>query len=188
MRAILALSLTLVSFVFAEPVAFDGRSVKSGRWSDAATWGGALPKAGARVQVRAGHVVVYDVDSADALRVVHVAGTLTFSREKNTRLEVGLLRVTPGDACSEDGFDCHDDAPIPAGGAMPALEIGTADAPIPAGVTATIRLRYFEGMNKETLPAIIACGGRWDIHGAPMPRTWLKLAASAKQGATELEL
>ena len=188
MRAILALSLTLVSFVFADPVAFDVRSAKSGRWSDAATWGGALPKAGARVQVQTGHVVTYDVDSADALRVIHVAGTLTLSREKNPRLEVGLLRVTPGDTCTEDGFDCHDDAPIPAGGAMPALEIGTAEAPIPAGVTATIRLRYFEGMNKETLPAIIACGGRWDIHGAPMPRTWLKLAASAKQGATELEL
>jgi G8 domain len=188
MRAVIMFSLSVGMFAFAEPVSFEVRSVRSGPWSDAATWGGATPKASSRVQVRAGHVVTYDVESAEAVRMIHVAGTLAFTRAKNTRLEVGLLRVTPGDACTEDGFDCHDDAPVVAGGAMPALEIGTPEAPIPAGVTATIRLRHFEGMNPETLPAIIACGGRWDIHGAPMPRTWLKLAATANSGASEVKL
>jgi hypothetical protein len=91
----------------------------------------------------------------------------------------------PGDACSEEGFDCHDDASLAKGATMPTLEIGTPDAPIPAGVTATIRLRHFDGMNPETLPAIVACGGRWDVHGAPMPRTWLKLAATVKPGASD---
>ena len=188
MRAIVSLSLALTSFLFADPVAFDARSAKSGPWSDAATWGGAVPAAGSRVQVRAGHVVTYDVEASPALRMVHVAGTLSFSRTKNTRLDVGLLRVTPGDSCSEDGFDCHDDAPVPAGGALPALEIGTPNDPIPASVKAVIRLTYFEGMNRETLPAIVACGGRWDIHGAPMPRTWLKLASTSRPGSTTLEL
>ena len=186
----LAVVLTVLtgSSLFADDVTFDARSAKSGAWSDAATWGGRAPKVGERVQVRAGHVVTYDVESADALRMIHVAGTLTFSRTKNTRLEVGLLRVTPGDACGEDGFDCHDSADVPAGSAMPALEIGTPDAPIPAGVTATIRLRHFAGMNPETLPAIVACGARWDVHGAPMPRTWVKLGAPAKSGDTKLTL
>ena len=66
----------------------------------------------------------------------------------------GLLRVTPGEGCSEDGFDCHDEAPVEKGGTMPALEIGTLDAPIPANVRAVIRLTYFEGMNRETLPRV----------------------------------
>ena len=186
MRALFLLLLTVA--VRGEPVSFDNVSAKSGPWSDPATWDGKPPQAGARVQVHAGHVVAYDVESADALRLVHVAGTLTFSREKNTRMEVGLLRVTPGGECSEDGFDCHDDAPVERGEAVPALEIGSPDAPIPANVRAVIRLKYFEGMNKETLPAIVACGGRWDIHGAPMPRTWLKLAAPAQPGTSEVTL
>jgi hypothetical protein len=171
-----------------DAVKFDAVSTASGPWSAAATWGGRAPQAGDRVQIKAGHTVTYDVESTEALRMIHVAGTLTFSRTKNTRLEVGLLRVTPGEACSEDGFDCHDDAPVAKGDTIPGLEIGTPEAPIPAGVTALIRLRYFEGMNRETLPAIVACGGRWDIHGAPVPRTWLKLAATVKPGASDVTL
>ena len=185
MRASILLCLLTVP-AFGEPVKFDAVSVKSGPWSEVATWGGKPPNAGERVQIRAGDVVTYDVESPDALRMVHVAGTLTFSREKNTRLEVGLLRVTPGAGCSEDGFDCHDDAPLEKGDTVPALEIGTRDAPIPATVKAVIRLRYFEGMNPETLPAIVACGGRWDIHGATVARTWLKLAATSAAGAKEV--
>ena len=126
--------LVLTSAMFAsEPVVFNSRTAHNGPWSDAQTWeGGRSPQAGDFVQVRAGHTVTYDVHSTISLRMVHVAGTLTFSRVKNTRLEVGLLRVTPGAACSEDGFDCHDDAPLEKGDAVPALEVGTRDAPIPA--------------------------------------------------------
>src|SRR3954468_18687667 len=102
MRAIAFLFVLLTLSTFAEPVTFDVRSAKSGAWSDPATWEGHAPKAGERVLVRAGHVVVYDVENHDALRMVHVSGTLTFSREKNTLLEVGLLRVAPGETCSED--------------------------------------------------------------------------------------
>ncbi len=184
----LLLFLLIAATVSGEPVKFDAVSAKSGPWSEAATWGGRMPQPGERVQIKAGHTVTYDVEATAALRLIHVAGTLTFSRSKNTRLEVGLLRITPGDACSEDGFDCHDDAPLVKGDAVPGLEIGTPEAPIPAGVTAVIRLRHFEGMNPETLPAIVACGGRWDIHGAPMPRTWLKLASTVKPGASEVTL
>ncbi len=96
--------------------------------------------------------------------------------------------MTPGAGCSEDGFDCHDDAPLEKGDTVPALEIGTREVPIPANVKAVIRLRHFEGMNVETLPAIVACGGRWDIHGAPVARTWLKLAATVKAGESVVTL
>src|SRR6185436_17936992 len=118
-------------------------------------------------------------------------GTLTFVRDKSTRLNVGLLKVQPGEEGSEDGFNCHEmvdvaesaDAARRGGDSASvraSLEIGTRENPIPAGVTATIRLSYFEGMDTNALPALMNCGGRVDIHGAPMHRTWAKLGATAK--------
>ena len=178
-------ALLLTSRIFAlEAVVFNARTAQSGKWSDVQTWeNGRQPQGGDFVQIRPGHVVTYDVASSAALRLLHIAGTLTFSREKDTLLDVGLIKIEPGETTSEDGFNCHDEAPSqPAGAAVPVLEIGTLASPIPDGVKATIRLRHFKGTNAETLPAIIACGGRWEVHGAPMNRTWLKLAAPAKAG------
>ncbi len=182
--ALLCTFMLTAAMFAAEPVVFNARTAHSGKWSDAQTWeGGRKPQAGDFVQVRTGHVVAYDVNSGAALRMLHVAGTLTFSRDVSTLLDVGLIKVEPGETTTEDGFDCHDAAPAPqAGAALPVLEIGTLASPIPAGVKATIRLRHFKGTNPETLPAIIACGGRWEVHGSPMKRTWLKLAAPAKVG------
>ena len=191
----------------ADGVTFDARTAHSGNWSHAATWeNGRAPRAGDMVQVRPGHTVTYDVKSDDALKLVHVAGTLRFSREKSTRLDVGLLKVQPGEECSPDGFTCavHQAAaaiekknqatPAPEEATrspdkLPAaLEIGTPENPIPPGVTATIRLVYFQGSDKETLPALVTCGGRLDLHGAPMNRTWVKLAQTAEAGAKTLTL
>jgi hypothetical protein len=169
---------------------FQSRSARSGPWSDHRTWeNGRMPAAGDRVQVRSGHAVTYDVHSNAALRFVHVAGRLTFSREKSTLLDVGLLKIEPGETTTEAGFDCH--APVrelPAGTARPVLEIGTPTAPLPVGITATIRLRHHPGMDPQSLPAIVCCGGRWDIHGAPLRRTWLKLAMPAAVGDQRVTL
>src|ERR1019366_1148820 len=67
------------------------RSAQSGAWSAPATWeGGKPPAAGARVQVRAGHTITYDMKSDRVIRSIHVAGTLRFSPDKDTRLDVGL--------------------------------------------------------------------------------------------------
>src|SRR6185369_11246703 len=83
-------------------VQFDVRSAKSGKWSDAATWvGKRLPHPGDNVQVRSGHVVTYDLNSEDAVRVLHVAGKLKFSHDHSTKLNVGLLKVEPGAECKE---------------------------------------------------------------------------------------
>src|SRR6478735_6326362 len=162
-----ALLFTVVCFGSlsgAEPVI---RSTQSGPWSAAATWnGGEVPSAGARVLIRPGHVVTYDVNSNVAIQAVQIGGTLTFARDRDTLLNVGLLRIAPGDQYSEEGFDC--DAHLPkrdANQSRPALEVGTAETPIPAGKTATIRLTYFDGMNKDSCPAIVCCVGRMDLHG-----------------------
>lgn len=158
------------------------RTAKSGAWSAADTWeGGKLPAAKARVQIRPGHAVTYDVESEQVIRSIHVAGTLRFAPDKNTRLDVGLIKIQPGDDASENGFDCDAHvADVKTEGERPALEVGTAERPIDAKFKAVIRLTFVEGLDKETCPAIICCGGRLDLHGTPMSRTWVKLGATAK--------
>src|SRR6059036_1733745 len=105
--------LTVATVTFIAPLAmgqaispavqFDVRSAKSGKWSDASTWvGRRIPRSGDNVQVRAGHIITYDLKSEDAIRVLHVAGTLKFARDKSTRLNVGLLKVQPGEECRQD--------------------------------------------------------------------------------------
>ena len=125
--------------------------------------------------------------SDDVIRSIHVAGTLTFAANRDTELNVGLIKIQPGDDASEDGFNC-DAHPIEPDPKQPkaALEVGSPEKPLDAKFTAKIRLHFVEGMDKESCPAIVCCGGRLDLHGAPMSRTWLKLGATAKNVATPL--
>ena len=117
------------------------------------------------------------------------AGALRFAPCLDPGLDVGLTGVRAGDEYAEEGFDCeaHVEKAGP-GRPEPTLEIGSPDRPIAAGKTAIIRLHFVEGMNKESCPAIVCCGGRWDAHGRPMARTWLKLGAPAKAGDTGVSL
>lgn len=166
------------------------RSAKSGLWSAASTWeGGKIPAASARVQVRTGHIVTYDVNSDQAIRAIHVAGTLTFARDKTTWLDVGLIKIQAGDEASEDGFECDAHmAEVDPKITRPALEVGTQNAPIDAKHTATIRLVYFPAHDKQSCPAIVCCGGRWDMHGAPLSRAWVRLAVTANSKDTIVTL
>ena len=45
-----------------------------------------------------------------------------------------------------------------------------------------IRLAAIAGLDPETCPAIVCCGGRMDFHGTPMSRTWAKLGRTARVG------
>src|SRR6186713_1167696 len=104
-RLVLLLLLVAIPARAASLVQFDVRSARSGKWSNASTWADQrVPRSGDNVQIRPGHVVIYDANSDEAVRVLHVAGTLTFVRNQSTRLNVGLLKVQPGEECSEDGF------------------------------------------------------------------------------------
>src|SRR5262245_23820489 len=83
------------------------RSAASGPWSVPATWdGGKVPGAGDRVLIRGGHRVLYDVHAEHVIRGISVAGQLSFAPDKDTRLEVGLIKVQAGDEYSEEGFEC----------------------------------------------------------------------------------
>lgn len=195
LRFVVGCVLAILSLVDREGVAEQPaaeliRSARSGPWSAPGTWQREqVPAAGARVQIRTGHSVLYDVHSDRPIRSVHVAGTLTFARDRDTRLDVGLIKIQAGDDASESGFDCDahirkTDTDEP----RPALEVGTPEHPIAAGRTALIRLVYFAGMDKESCPAIVCCGGRMDLHGALLSRTWVKLGATATKGSTTVTL
>ena len=84
------------------------RSAHGGRWSEPGTWeGGRLPGPGERVQVRGGHVVIYDIETTEPIRSIHVAGRLRFDPERDTRLDVGLIKIQAGDDPDETGVDCE---------------------------------------------------------------------------------
>src|SRR5260370_24409933 len=116
------------------------RSARSGPWSAPGTWeGGKVPPPASRVQIRQGHTVVYDLKSDQAIRSIHVAGTLTFASDRDTQLNVGLIKIQPGDDASEDGFDCDAHVPeLKPGQERPALLVGTPEQPIAAKHSALI--------------------------------------------------
>ena len=144
--------LALAAIAFAEDKPSLIRSAKLGVWSDSATWeGNKVPAAGVKVQIRPEHVVTYDVRAADDLviRSLHIAGTLSFSTDKSTQLNVGLIKIEATDSTDEEGFDCdahieEADPNVP----RASLLVGTPEQPVAAGNTTLIRLVYVEGMQK----------------------------------------
>ncbi|MBI1310157.1 hypothetical protein GC176_02530 [bacterium] len=168
-------------------------TTKSGQWSDQATWKDRrVPGAGARVLIRSGHHVTYDVVSDQAIRGITISGRLSFETDKDTLLNVGLINIQAGDQYTESGFDCdvpqHPHHHHGSHGHRPALEVGTPGQPVGPSHTATIRLVDFDGMDKQSCPAIVCCGGRMDFHGAPLSRTWLKLGQPVKAGDSTVAL
>ena len=134
-------------------------------------------------------MVTFDFKTDGAIRSIHVAGTLRFDPDRDTRLDVGLIKVQAGDDASESGFDCENHVMVPdTTEPRAALEIGTPDQPIAAGHTALIRLTAVAGLDPEECPAIVCCGGRWDVHGSPLSRSWVKLGAPAEKGSARVTL
>jgi hypothetical protein len=88
-------------------------AVRSGAWTDAATWrGGALPAAGAKVLIPARVNVTYATTTAPAVSTIRVDGTLAFDSARRSRLVVDTIVVN------------HTGT----------LQIGTPSAPVTAGV------------------------------------------------------
>ena len=101
------------------------------------------------------------------MRKVRASVDVTFATDRDTRLDVCLLKIQNGADDSESGFDCGPH-PSASGTEQAALQVGTTEKPVDANHTATIRLTYVDGMDKNSFPALICCGGRMDLHGAPL--------------------
>jgi len=136
-------------------------SVRSGPWSDPATWNAGVPVTGADVLVPAGITVTYDQASSPVLGNIDVQGGLVFSTSVSTRLTAANITV------ELNGM----------------LEAGTVANPIPPTVTTTIQLSAL----KEGASVIMVMGDL-EIHGSPATPTWTRLAATAQAGASLLTL
>ncbi|HUG17797.1 MAG TPA: G8 domain-containing protein, partial [Planctomycetaceae bacterium] len=179
-----------------EHVEFNIRSAHSGSWSDPKIWEPSrVPKEGDRVLLSRDTVVEYDAKNEAVIRLVQVVGTLRFSRDRDTELNVGVLKVQSSDVCSESGFACDFEGvnfagePIQARtGTMPTLEVGTLDQPIPAEFTARIRLHHLPGFDEKDAPALVCCSARMELHGSPLSRTWVKLGQDVQAEDTAIVL
>ena len=80
-----ALTLASLAIIFTAMAHADAvvQSAASGAWSEPKTWAGAkVPAAGSKVQILAGHSVVYDRNSPDAIRAIFIAGALRFATDQ----------------------------------------------------------------------------------------------------------
>lgn len=142
-------------------------SAGSGAWSDPATWSPSrVPAAGDVVRIAAADTVTYSGVSDVALACVGVLGQLTFDTSANTRLTVGTLMVYEG------------------GG----LTIGTASAPVPAGVTAELVVANQPLTDPEQFGTGVLALGRVRMYGAERTPTWVRLAQEPRAGDTTLTL
>src|SRR5713101_4949406 len=67
-------------------------SAASGLWSDTGTWStGKVPGANDKVQIAAGHEVIFNVKSDAKLDCIEVDGHLRFETTSDTRVKVGNL-------------------------------------------------------------------------------------------------
>jgi hypothetical protein len=195
MKTILSILLLVTTFTAVLPaqreaVQFSVQSIADGDWTNPKIWQPQrLPKAGDRVLVSSRTSVRFDAKTTPVIRLIQVAGTLRFARDRSTELNVCLLKVQAGNKCTERGFACDFNSLKPngepnaqPGKSLPTLEVGTQQNPIPAAHTARIRLHYLEGMDKKDAPALVCCSARMELHGSPLERPWVKLGATCQPG------
>ena len=145
-------------------------SVAGGAWSNPATWStGKVPASDDRVAIAAWHDIVYDVASDAKLTCVEIRGRLRFRPDANTRIKTANLMVM------DEGY----------------LEVGSADSPIAANVTAEIIIAD-QKIDRQLDPAELGAGieslGKITMHGAMKSPTFVRLTQEPLAGQTTLTL
>ncbi|WP_255440209.1 G8 domain-containing protein [Caenimonas sedimenti] len=135
-------------------------------WSNPATWGGALPGAGAAVDIPVGRCVRLDTNPP-ALGGLTIRGTLTFADTAPRALTSAWIHVSGG-----------------------ALEIGSAAQPFQNNAVITLTdtntaTNVIPGMGTR---ALLVSNGRLALYGRRPAAPWTKLADHAAGGATALQL
>jgi hypothetical protein len=146
-------------------------SVRSGTWTDPATWSlGRLPGAGDVVDINPGTAVTYDALASAPLNTLEIqpSASLTFRTDINTRVVVGNFLVLPG------GY----------------LQVGTQADPVAASVLADVVLAN-QPINTTTDPEQFGTGlivlGQMTTYGAPRT-SFVTLAQEAHAGDNVLHL
>ena len=124
-------------------------AVADGDWDDPATWGGNLPKPGARIHIPAGRVVHIRNTSETHLKAVYIDGKLIFAHDADTSLLVDTLFVNAGGR----------------------LQAGTLAQPVDADHEALISILPFLDPNeseaaREQSAQLLALG-EVSLHGSP---------------------
>jgi len=135
------------------------------RWSDASAWpSGKVPRAGDAVTIARDMDMLLDV-SPPALRSLTVHGKLRFADERDLALETEWIYLPGGE-----------------------LEIGTAADPFQhnASITLTDNVPG-EDINTMGDRGIMLLRGTLNLHGN-RDHTWTKLAATARAGATSIQV
>ena len=122
------------------------KAVRSGRWSDPQTWGGATPNG--RVVIPAGIDVIFDKANSRDFESVRVDGCLEMADDRSTRLNAELVYVAPGGS----------------------FAVGALDKPLRPDVTAEIAILPRGPIDVSRDPTLVGRGfvsaSRVSIHGA----------------------
>jgi len=149
------------------PASTGVKAVKSGPWSDTATWGGKAPAG--RVIIPNGVSVVFDLASSAVLKSVRVEGCLELSGAVLNRLNTEFLYVAPGGE----------------------LLAGTKSAPVPAAIVSEIVFPDLGPIDVKVDPTLVGKGlvatSRVRLYGAvKTPR--VKVASAPQAGAAVIQL
>ncbi len=145
-------------------------AVRDGAWSNPSTWyRGAVPGAGARVLIPRNIGVTYDLTTDVALFTTRVDGLLEFATNRNTRIVIDTLVVSPSGR----------------------LEIGTAANPVGPTVSAEIVIAANGDIDTSWDPTLVSRGlvshGDVEIRGAEK-QTFVKVAQTPLTGHQSLTL
>ncbi len=136
-------------------------SFQSGLWSDPKTWHGQVPGAGTDIMIDMATTVTYDLASSPNYGAITVMGSLVFPHDKSTSMSFQNMTIMMGGR----------------------VEVGAVAKPIPPSVQTTLLLNAV----KEGSAGIrVMSTGTLEIHGAPLAKTFTKLAATASTGTTKL--
>lgn len=141
-------------------------NIRSGSWTDPTIWSaGRVPTSQDRVRIAEDTSITYATQSDVSLNGLEINGSLTFATNVNTRLKVGNMTVMPTGT----------------------LNIGTAAAPVAAGVTAELIIAD-QALDLANDPRQYGTGlivlGTINIRGAAPNATWTGLASEPRAGAT----
>ncbi|MEL7143799.1 MAG: LamG-like jellyroll fold domain-containing protein [Cyanobacteria bacterium J06643_4] len=145
-------------------------AVRSGAWSDPRTWGGTVPGNNAKVLIKSGTTVTYDLDEKEGsarIQTIAIKGNLKFATNQNTKLLVETI----------------------INGADGQLDIGSAGRTVAADKKTQIIFTSDRAINKQWDPKQLSKGlishGTVNIYGAGK-QDKVALAGDVKAGSNVL--